>query len=136
MFTVRALNENDYDKYLVEWWSKWPGWEAPPKDFLPENGRGGLMVEKEGIPIVAGFVYLTNSAIAWNEFIISNFDYKIKTDREDAILILISELCRVAKSCGKKYVYTVVKNKSLIEHYKKSGFISGSKTVDEMFIFL
>lgn len=136
MFTVRALNENDYDQYLVEWWSKWPGWTAPPRDFLPENGRGGLMIEKNGIPIVAGFVYLTNSAIAWNEFIISNFDYKDKKDRKDAILILIRELCRVAKSCGKTYVYTVVKNKSLIKLYKESGFISGSKTVDEMFLFL
>ena len=59
----RVLNENDWET-LVSWWGAWPGWPEPPmRDFLPDNGTGGLMIEKNGIPIVAGFLYQTNSKV-------------------------------------------------------------------------
>jgi hypothetical protein len=134
MYNVRHLTEEDYE-VLVTWWQKW-NWTAPPRDFLPENGRGGLMIEKNGIPIVAGFIYFTNSKVAWTEFVISNFDYKEKKDRKEAIMILISELIRIAREKGSKYIYTVVKNKSLVNHYLASGYTVGSRKVDEMFIII
>lgn len=133
MFTSRILNESDYD-VLVGWWKKWR-WIPPPKDFLPQDGTGGIMIEKDGVQVVAGFIYLTNSAVAWSEFIISNFDYKEK-DRAEAIKFLISELTRIAKDCGKKYVYTVVKNKHLQQYYDEIGYQLGSQKVNEMFVKL
>lgn len=133
MFSVRNLQEPDYE-VLVTWWKDWK-WTPPPRDFLPQNGIGGIMIEKDGQAIVAGFLYLTNSAVAWSEFIISNKEYRDK-DRKDAILFLISELTRIAKECGYKYVYTVVKNKNLQEHYLKIGYANGSQKVNEMFIEL
>jgi len=132
-FNVRYLNENDYDM-LCDWWKAWR-WTAPPRDFLPENGMGGLIVEKNGIPVVAGFVYFTNSAIAWSEFIVSNFEYKDK-DRKEAIKILIFELSELAKRKGSKYIYTVVKNQSLKNTYEEMGYSNGSQKVDEMFMIL
>lgn len=128
-FSIRFLNENDYD-VLCGWWKSWR-WQSPPRDFLPENGTGGLMVEKDGVSIVAGFLYFTNSAVAWSEFIISNFDYKDK-DRKEAIKILIIELTELAKSKGSKYIYTVVKNQNLKKAYQEIGFKNGSVKVDEM----
>ena len=53
---ARSLRESDWDT-LVAWWSSWDGWSTPGKDFLPGNGTGGIMVEKNGEPIVAGFIY-------------------------------------------------------------------------------
>jgi len=132
-FNVRYLNENDYD-LLCQWWKAWR-WTAPPRDFLPENGMGGLMVEKKGIPVVAGFVYFTNSAIAWSEFIVSNFEYKDK-DRKEAIKILIFELSELAKRKGSKYIYTVVKNQNLKKTYEEMGYSNGSQKVDEMVMIL
>lgn len=132
-FSVRFLNESDYD-ILCKWWKAWR-WTAPPRDFLPENGCGGLMIEKNRIPVVAGFVYFTNSAIAWSEFIISNFEYKDK-DRKEAIKILIYELNELAKSKGSKYIYTVVKNQSLKKIYQEMGYSNGSVKVDEMVLVL
>ena len=132
-FSVRYLIESDYDM-LCRWWKNWR-WTSPPRDFLPENGCGGLLVEKNGIPIVAGFVYFTNSAVAWNEFIVSNFDYKDK-DRKEAIKILIFELTELAKRNGSKYVYTVVKNQNLKKAYQEVGFSNGSVKVDEMVMVL
>lgn len=131
---IRNLVESDYDM-LVEWWKKWR-WTPPPRDFLPQNGTGGYMVEVDGIPVVAGFLYLTNSAIAWNEFVISNFDYKNKEKRKEAICILIQELTELAKQCKAKYVYTVVKNQSLQNIYEEMGFSNGSQKVNEMFMIL
>ena len=52
---IRMLKDSDWNT-LVEWWDAWPDWQAPAKEFLPENGTGGFIVEKQDQPIVAGFL--------------------------------------------------------------------------------
>ena len=61
---IRKLHATDYEDLLLSWWKDW-GWDAPAKDFLPDNGEGGLIVFDEEIPVCAGFVYVTNSKVAW-----------------------------------------------------------------------
>lgn len=134
MFSVRLLNDFDYD-LLCTWWKAWR-WTAPPRDFLPQNGKGGYMVMKDDIPIVAGFIYFTNSSVCWSEFIISDFNYKDKESRKEAIKILIFELNEVARKKGFKYIYTVVKDSSLEKSYLEMGYVNGSKKVNEMFKIL
>lgn len=129
MFNVRKLKDTDYST-LCQWWKDWR-WTPPPKDFLPENGTGGLMIYKRDIEICAGFIYFTNSLICWNEFIVSNFHYKEK-DRKDALRALIVELNRIAKNKGCRYAYTVVKNQNLENIYKELGFSKGSQKVNEL----
>jgi hypothetical protein len=102
-FNIRRLEESDYDE-LVNWWKDWK-WEAPPRDFLPENGTGGFMV--------------------------SNDDYKGK-DRKEAIQFLINSLSAVAEESGAGYGYAVLKHKGLIEYYKNSGFSESDKNITEM----
>jgi len=60
---IRMLKDSDWNT-LVEWWNAWPEWQAPAKEFLPDNGKGGFIVEKQNKPIVAGFLYTTNSKAA------------------------------------------------------------------------
>jgi hypothetical protein len=132
-FSVRYLIDSDYD-VLCQWWKQWR-WVPPKKDFLPENGKGGLMVSKDGIDIVAGFMYFTNSAVCWSEFIISNFNYK-EPDRKEAIKILIHELNELAVRNGSKYIYTVVKNQNLQKIYTEMGYLNGSVGVNEMVLEL
>jgi hypothetical protein len=129
MFKIRYLKLEDYD-LLCKWWKAW-NWDIPPRDFLPENGTGGFMLEKDGIPVIAGFIYFTNSAVAWSEFIISDKEYRNK-DRKEAKHILIHELCELARKKGSKYIYTVVKNQFLKKDYQDVGFIEGTVKVDEM----
>ena len=74
-FNIRKLTENDWDT-LVSWWEAWPKWNTPAQDFLPDNATSGLMIEKNNIPIVAGFLYFTNSSAVLLEWIVSNPDYK------------------------------------------------------------
>jgi len=127
---VRPLEIEDYDNILCKWWKDWR-WDAPPRDMLPENGTGGVIVSIDGVDVCAGFIYLTNSKTAWVEFIISNFEYKNK-DRHEAIIFLINVLTELAKSKGNKYIYTSLKNTSLISKYEECGFNKGSENCQEM----
>lgn len=116
---VRKLEENDWDT-LVKWW-KWWRWPVMPKGFLPDNGTGGLMVYKENTPIVAGFLYFTNSDGVLLEWVISSPEYREK-DRKQALELLIStaeETCRLA---GKKHMFSIGRNKHLIETHRKLGW--------------
>jgi len=118
---IRRLRESDWET-LVQWWDEWPEWVNPPKDFLPDNGIGGLMVEKNDLPIVAGFIYFTNSKGALLEWIVSNPKYK-EQDRKEAIELLIIGAEEVCKAQGFKYMFTIGRNKHLIETHKKLNWV-------------
>ena len=126
---VRYLVEDDYHK-LCDWWRDWR-WPVVSRDFLPENGTGGLMVSSNGVDVCAGFVYMTNSKVAWIEFIVSNFHYREK-DRKEAIEFLIFSLLEVCKQKGLLYAFSTLKSPSLIGMYENCGFQKGSTNTTEM----
>jgi hypothetical protein len=128
---IRELSETDYDDILVGWWKQW-GWEAPKRDFLPNDGKGGIIVYDGDIPICAGFMYLTNSKVAWVDWIISNKEYTNKLQRKDAIKLLVSALTEICKKSGSKYSYALIKNESLIGMYEELGYIKGDSYTNEM----
>lgn len=126
---VRKLEETDWET-LVSWW-KWWRWPVMPKGFLPDNGTGGLMVYKEDTPIAAGFLYFTNSDGVFLEWIVSSPDYREK-DRKQALELLIStaeETCRLA---GKKHMFSIGRNKHLMETHKKLGWTVDSSPSYEL----
>ena len=122
---IRKLTENDWGT-LTKWWDAWPEWDAPPKDFLPDNGTGGLMVESKGEPIVAGFMYITNSKGVLLEWIISNPKYR-EEDRNDAINLLLISVENLCKDLGYKYIFSIGRNKSLITTHRNLGWHVDSK---------
>jgi hypothetical protein len=128
---IRELNESDYDNILVDWWKQW-GWEPPQRDFLPDNGKGGIIVYDQDTPICAGFMYITNSKVAWVDWIISNKEYTKKPHRKDAIKLLVSTLTGICKNTGSKYVYALIKSRHLIETYEQLGYIKGDRYTSEM----
>ena len=117
---IRRLKDSDWET-LVSWWNDWPDWVNPPKDFLPENGTGGLIVEKNNKPIVAGFLYFTNSTAVLLEWVVSDPDYKQK-DKKKAIELLILSAENVCIQSGKKYMFSIGRNNSLINTHKKMGW--------------
>lgn len=117
---IRRLTENDWP-ILENWWSSWKGWAAPPRDFLPDNGLGGLLVESDGAPVVAGFIYFTNSKGALLEWIISNPEYK-ENDRDEAIELLIVAAENILRDQGVKYIFSICRNPNLINKFKKLKF--------------
>ena len=126
----RKLRASDWET-LVKWWNSWPDWSAPSKDFLPDNGTGGLMIEKNGLPIVAGFIYETNSASILLEWIISNPDYRDE-DRQQAVEMLIIEAEKRTKELGYSYMFTIGRNKNLIETHRKLGWHVDDKPSHEI----
>jgi hypothetical protein len=130
MMDVRVITEHDYDNILKPWWKAWK-WEAPSKDMLPDNGTGGVIVSKNGVDICAGYMYYTNSSMAWLEYIVSNMEYKEK-DRKEAIEFLINVLSAIAQDKGFKYIYASLKNVHLIKKYENCGFIKGDENCKEM----
>ncbi len=116
---ARKLTHEDYD-ILVEWWKSWPNWEPLSKDLLPENGTGGIMIEREGKPLIAGFLYATNSNICWMEWIVSDPKQK---DKSKAMSLLISSLEKWGKDAGFKVVFSIGRSKNLISEHKKLGYI-------------
>ena len=133
MFNVRILTDNDFP-ILQKWWDWWR-FPAPPKDYLPDDGRGGIMVCKNGIDICAGYLFFTNSKMAWLEFIISNNEYR-ENDRKEAIFFLINQSTDLARRKGFKVVFTSIKDKNLINHFLNCGYNVGSKNTTELIIQL
>jgi hypothetical protein len=125
---VRKLNSEDYESTLKGWWKDW-GWAAPTRDFLPENGEGGFLVYSGEAVICAGFAYITNSKTGWSEFIISNKQYR-GDDRNDALDLLMETITMFLKGMGCKYIFTSVKSQSLIDRYKKHGYLENDKSVE------
>lgn len=128
---TRKLIDSDYDEILVKWWKDWK-WEPPAKDFLPDSGRGGIIVFDGDEPICAGFMYITNSKVAWVDWIISSREYTKREERRAALKLLIESLTDFCKNTGSKYVYALIKNQSLIKVYKDAGYINGDTYTSEM----
>lgn len=129
--TIRKLSESDYDNILIGWWGDW-GWAAPSRDFLPDNGAGGLIVFDGEEPVCAGFIYVTNSKACWVDWIISSKTYRGKVNRTEAIDLLISSLTQLCEASGGKYAYALIKHNSLIEVYEKNGYSRADNYNTEM----
>ena len=125
----RSLLESDWET-LQEWWTKWE-WPEMNRDLLPLNGLGGLIVCKGDIPVIAGFLYLTNSKVAWMEWIISNQDYR-ELDRKDALEMLILGLEEIALSVDKTIILSIGRNTGLINMHKKLGYTVDDKASYEI----
>tara|TARA_Y100001963_G_C6750498_1_gene433985 strand:+ start:752 stop:1210 length:459 start_codon:yes stop_codon:yes gene_type:complete len=127
---ARHLKEDDWD-ILVSWWNSWPGWENPARGFLPDNGKGGLMVEKNNKPIVAGFLYQTDSDAVLFEWVVSDPDYR-EDDRKDAIELLIKEAEETCRNWGYKHMFSIGRTRSLIETHRKMGWHVDDKPSHEI----
>jgi len=127
-YNIQPLKDNDYEDVLVGWWKDWR-WTPPAKDFLSDKG---YMVYCDDEPVCAGFMYVTNSKAVWCDWIISNLKYKDRQKRKEALELLVQTISDDAERMGKKYIYALIKNKPLINVYKKVGFVEGSTYTHEM----
>ena len=118
-FVSRDLKSEDWS--ILERWWKWWRWPLMPKSFLPENGTGGIMIEKDHVPICAGFLYLTNSKVVILEWIISNPEYK-EDDRKDALKFLITEAEDLSKELDYEYMFSIGRHNTLIDMHKDLGW--------------
>lgn len=128
---IFKLSSTDYDEILVKWWDDW-GWPAPKKDFLPENGEGGLIIYDGDEPVCAGFMYATNSNVCWVDWVISSKTYNKKPTRKEAIKMLVESLTKLCENIGAKYIYALTRHQILIGIYEELGYDKGDSYTYEM----
>lgn len=128
---ARLLKPDDY-QILVGWWKFWR-FTPPSIEFLPDYGTGGIILEdEEGTAYCAGFLYETNSDVAWMEFIVSNPGIKDKKLRSQSLDFLIEELSNFALREGFTWIFSSLKHPSLIKAYESQGFLKGTEGATEM----
>lgn len=131
IYVPRMLGELDYPT-LVQWWDHY-GFTVPSRDFLPDNGTCGIMLEdQQGNQLCAGFVYFTNSKACWLEFVVGNPEFQGSGFRKDHINQLINYLCEFAREEEAKWVFTTVVHKGLEKRFSECGFNTGSIGATEM----
>ena len=115
-------------------WKFWR-WKPIKKELLPNNGLGGLKITDEnGIDICTGFLYETNSGIAWIEFIVSNPEIKDAKIRSEGRKNLIMYLTLHAENRGFKVVFSSLENENLISEFKENGYFESKNKTKELTI--
>ena len=130
-FNIKELNPSDYEDVLVGWWKDW-GWQPPPKDFLPNDGIGGVMVTHNNQPICAGFMYMTNSKVSWVDWIISDKNIEDTKLKHEAVKFLIAVLTNICQDNGSKYIYALLRHEGLSKTYEELGYNKGDSYTHEM----
>lgn len=120
----------EYSKHYAEvaaWWSqhKWP---IIPPGMLPKLG---IVVAKEGQNICAGWIYRTDSTIAWLEFIVVNPKAPLKT-KSKALDLLIDTLTIHAKNMGYEAVFSSLRHKGLMKKMTKFGYAKADEAMTNM----
>jgi hypothetical protein len=90
------------------------------------------MVSEENVNICAGFLYtISNAPVGWFTFPVSNPAIR-GVARKKAIQIMISEIEKIAKDNGIKYLYSSLRIQSMIDAQKSAGFIEANKNNTEL----
>lgn len=119
---VRRYEAKDYAT-LYKWWKKHEGWEPVGEILLPDTG---LVVEVDEKLVAAGFVYLTNSAIAWMEWVVCDPEADRKV-RGPAIDLLLEKLFELAKHEGAQLVFSSIKPGRFEERLLKHNFVKADE---------
>ncbi len=91
-----------------------------------------MIVYDGDTPVCAGFMYTTNSAVAWVDWIISNKQYRKKPQRAEALTMLVGSLTGICENTGHRFSYALIKHNSLLETYKQLGYVEGDSYNKEM----
>ena len=111
---IRNISPDDWDT-LVTWGIN------IDKDLLPKDGTGGLLVHLENIPIAAGFIYLTNSKLAFINDIIYDKDKDEKL-LHNSLDLLIVAFEQTLKELGFKSIIVIGTNEMLNDSHKAVGW--------------
>lgn len=103
---------------LCKWWEG-HGWPTLPAAILPKLG---IMVEHDGLPVCAAFLYMDNSVgVCMMEWLTTNPEAPLKAI-PTAIRILIDFMADRAKDMNYGVMLTTCRQPALARVYEKNGF--------------
>lgn len=111
------FNKDKHYDQVKGWWEahNWPPINA---DFLPNTG---YIIESDGVNVVAGWLYITNSPFGIFEWVISNPKVE-KAERREALDMLISAVNKLAVGMGVKCLYTSTEHEGFIGRLESHGY--------------
>ena len=120
-YDIRPIEMDDYPK-LIKWWKLYKkyGVEVPKKSLLPNKGLGGFVVEKDERLVASAFLYLTNSALGYVDYLIADPKYR-ENDRQNILLNLATYVTTVAVKLGCEKVWAMTANKKLVNMAEEAG---------------
>lgn len=113
---VRHINKQDYD-LLSSWW-KAQEFPEIPQELLPDTGL--LVSNLLGIPVVAAYLYKTNSKVGWLEWTTANPEIR-GIQRDLAFDVLFKNMINYGKDLGISIILTSVSNPSLKARMERGG---------------
>ena len=117
MVAIKYSQLEHYD-IISQWW-KAHNWPVIPQDHLP---KCGYIVYMQDTPIIAGFVYKTDSAFCLFEFIVANPEITgIK--RSMAFDFLVEAVVEYSIEIGAKSLFISATNEGLMKKLQKNSFI-------------
>jgi hypothetical protein len=119
-YDIRPVRVEDFNT-LKEWWESYDHMVVPSVDLLPEEGKLGLVVEKEGRMMAAAWVYLTNSDIGYVDFLVSDPNYKGR-DRFEIITELSQACSELAIQLGCRIIWCMTTYEGVLKRFKHLGF--------------
>ena len=120
---IRQIKEADFSM-LNQWWLDHK-LKIPELELLPDNGTGGFIVSIDGEDVAAGYLYFTNSSIAYGDFLISNANYKKNRYKAKAIAYLIDYAFSLAFKKGCTFTWVNSKVNGVINQCKQLGYDLG-----------
>lgn len=121
---TRLYNPHDY--LTVRQWFPRHGVEAVPEAILP---KCGVVVEKDGQPMCAGWLYQDNSVgIAWLAWLVTNPDQPL-FHVEQSLQHLLSAAETVVKDLGYGLVFTETNRPALGRFLQRQGFTPNHQAV-------
>ena len=120
MMMIRAFNAREDYADAAKWWIA-HGWPVIPSDHLSSLG---VMATEGKTKLAVGWLYVTNSAFGWFEFLVANPEVGLKI-RVKAIECVIEGIVALGAEHDIKTMFTSVatKQKGLVRLYRKNGWI-------------
>lgn len=121
---VRMYEPADHPIF-ADWWTrhKFP---VMPEVFLPNTG---IIVEREGVPLAGGFIYMDDScAVCMLEWVVTNPDNKPRESLK-ALTMLYDFAGQLAKDYGRGIMLTAIKQPALGRLLEKVGFIKSDSEI-------
>lgn len=122
------FNARKHYSEIRAWWGN-QAWTSVDLEMLPKNG---FVVELGETMICAGFLYSSDSSIAWMEFVVGNPQLS-HTERGLGLNLLISGILSKARELGFKAVFTSTQHDRLLDRLvNEHGFIISDNNVTHL----
>lgn len=124
---VRKFMPEDYND-VYSWWTYYKDWTPMPLEMLGDNG---FIVEKNGQKLAAVWGYNTGCPIHIMEWLVGNPEASWE-ERSEAINLVTDTCSQWCKQNGAKLVFTMTKNKRLIEKLQEQKFVKSDENMTHL----